>query len=82
MIPTGIPSRSDQQGAARQLQRVWQPRGDDVGDRHVLNDERPEIEAGELFQVGEVLHDERTVEAERRRIASISAWVAVSGTSR
>ena len=55
----------DEQGPSGQLQGVWEPRRNDSGDRHILNEGASEVEARQLFQEREVLHDKRTIEAER-----------------
>ena len=64
------------------MQGVWEPRRNDGGDRHILNERASEVEARQLFQEREVLHDERTIEAERPTQGFDVSFVAVSGTSR
>ena len=60
---------------------VEQARGDDGGDRHVLDDRLPQVEAGDLLQEGQVLHHQRPVEQPSAGACAMLA-VAVSGTSR
>ena len=54
----------DEERARGEDQRVGDARGDDVGGRHALHDRGAEIEAQEVAEVGEVLDEDRAVEAE------------------